>query len=114
MMESVRLVPSNWRRRVSSTAPSAGSVSLEPSASSSVTKPLGAVTTLLPSPTLAPGLSARPSMFAWPLTCTTRASAARSGIIDNGMRNSSPMGRRSGVVTLLSVCSGLQLAGLRV
>ena len=67
----------------SSTEPSAGSVSLEPSASSSVTKPLGAVTTVLPG-RLAPGASVLPAAEAWPLMCTTRASAGRTGIMDSG------------------------------
>ena len=112
--ESVRPVPSNCRMRESSTEPSAGSVSLEPSASSSVTKPLGAVTTVLPSGRLAPGASVLPAAEAWPLMCTTRASAGRTGIMDSGMCNSRPIGSCSGATILFSDCSGFQLAELRV
>jgi len=88
-----------------------GSITVEPSASRSVSEACSAVAITAPSATLSPIASGRPSTTAGPDRATTSAGA---GLVRNqevGMRISEPTGIRRGLAMPLRCCSCGQRAG---
>ncbi|CFO01933.1 Uncharacterised protein [Bordetella pertussis] len=94
--------------------PFSGIVTWLPSDSFRVTKLPDAVLMVLPSTICVPTRRAWPSAVALPLTWTTSAPAACTGIMASGMRSSRAIGRRWGSSTRFSVCRIDQLDSLPV